>query len=204
MKGWPKNYEQALVPYYRCRNELSIECGCLLWGSRVVIPPKLQDYVLSELHVSHPGIVRMKTVARKYIWWPNLDKELEELVQTCPECQANRRRPETAPLHPWNWSTTAWQRIHIDFAGPFLGRMFFLIIDAYSKWLEIFLMPTTTSTKTIETLRSLIARYGLPEQVVSDNGPQFTSDEFKGFCKSNGIRHITSAPYHPSTNGAIE
>ena len=173
-------------------------------GSRVVIPPKLQGYVLSELHVSHPGIVRIKTVARKYIWWPNLDKELEELVQTCPECQANRRRLETAPLPPWNWPTRAWQRIHIDFAGPFLGHMFFLIIDAYSKWLEIFLMPTTTSTKTIETLRSLFARYGLPEQVVSDNGPQFTSDEFKGFCKSNGIRHITSAPYHPSTNGAIE
>ena len=204
LKGWPKNYEQALIPYYRYRNELSIECGCLLWGSRVVIPPKLQGYVLSELYVSHPGIIRMKTVARKYIWWPNLDKELEELVQTCPECQANRRRPETAPPHPWNWPTRAWQRIHIDFAGPFLGHMFFLIIDAYSKWLEIFLMPTTTSTKIIETLRSLFARYGLPEQVVSDNGPQFMSDEFKGFCKSNGIHHITSAPYHPSTNGAIE
>ena len=82
--------------------------------------------------------------------------------------------------------------------------MYFLIIDAYSKWLEIFLMPTTTSTKTIETLRSLFVRYGLPEQVVLGNGPQFMSDEFKGFCKSNGIRHITSAPYHPSTNGAIE
>ena len=65
-------------------------------------------------------------------------------------------------------------------------------------------MPTTTSTKTIETLKSLFARYGLPEQIVSDNGPQFTSDEFKSFCKSNRIHHITGAPYHPSTNGAIE
>ena len=82
--------------------------------------------------------------------------------------------------------------------------MFFLVIDAYSKWLEILLMPTTTSNKTIQTLKSLFARYGLPEQIVSDNGPQFTSDEFKWFYKSNGICHITSAPYHPSTNGAIE
>ena len=65
-------------------------------------------------------------------------------------------------------------------------------------------MPTTTSSKTIETLKSHFARYGLPEKIVSDNGPQFTSDEFKWFCKSNGICHITSAPYHPSTNGAIE
>ena len=77
--GWPKTYEQALTPYYQCRDELSIECECLLWGSRVVIPLKLQSYVLDKLHMSHPGIVRMKTLARKYIWWPNLNKELEEL-----------------------------------------------------------------------------------------------------------------------------
>lgn len=204
LTGWPENYEQALTPYYRRRNELSIECGCLLWGSRVMIPPKLQSYVLEELHVSHPGMVRMKTLARKHLWWPNLDKELEELVQNCHACQANRQKPATAPLHPWSWPTGVWQRIHIDFAGPFLGHMFLLVLDAYSKWLEIFLMPTTTSNKTIETLRALFARYGLPEQIVSDNGPQFTSDEFKWFCKSNGVRHITGAPYHPSTNGAIE
>ena len=169
-----------------------------------MIPPKLQNYVLGELHVSHPGIVRMKTLARTYIWWPNGDRELKELVQNCHACQANRQKPRSAPLHSWSWPTGAWQRIHVDFAGPFMGHMFFLVIHAYSKWLEISLMPTTTSSKTIETLKSHFARYGLPEQIVSDNDPQFTSDEFKWFCKSNGIRHITSAPYHPSTNGAIE
>ena len=89
LTGWPQNCEQVLIPYYRRKNELLIECGCLLWGSQVVIPFKLQEYVLSELHVSHPGIVRMKRLARKYIWWPNLDKELEELVQSCHACQTN-------------------------------------------------------------------------------------------------------------------
>ena len=108
-----------------------------------MIPPKLQSYVLGELHVSHPGIVRMKTLARTYIWWPNVDRELEELVQNCHACQANRQKPRSAPLHSWSWPTGAWQRIHVDFAGPFLGHMFFLVIDAYSKWLEISLMPTT-------------------------------------------------------------
>ena len=118
LTGWPQNYEQALTPYYRRKNELSIECGCLMWGSRVVIPPKLQSYVLGELHVSHPGIVRMKTLARTYIWWPNVDRELEELVQNCHACQANRQKPRSAPLHSWSWPTGAWQRIHVDFAGP--------------------------------------------------------------------------------------
>ena len=204
MSGWPSIPDQQLMPYYRRKYELSVECGCLLWGSRVIIPPKLQKYVLDELHVSHPGIVRMKSLARKHIWWPNVDRDLEEMVQDCQACQANRQKPPTAPLHPWSWPTGVWQRIHIDFAGPFLGHMFLLVIDSHSKWLEVFVMSSTTSIKTIDTLKSLFARYGLPEQIVSDNGPQFTSDEFKSFCKSNGIRHITGAPYHPSTNGAIE
>ena len=82
--------------------------------------------------------------------------------------------------------------------------MLFLVIDTYSKWLEIFLIPTTTFNKTTETLKSLLARYGLLEQIVLNNGPLFTSDYFKWFCKSNGIRYITSAPYNPSTNGVIE
>ena len=201
MSGWPNIPDQQLMPYYKRKYELSVECGCLLWGSRVIIPPKLQKYVLDELHVSHSGIVRMKSLARKHIWWPNVDRDLEEMVQDCQACQANRQKPPTAPLHPWSWPTGVWQRIHIDFAGPFLGHMFLLVIDSHSKWLEVFVMSSTTSIKTIDTLKSLFARYGLPEQIVSDNGPQFTSDEFKSFCKSNGIRHITGAPYHPSTNG---
>ena len=82
--------------------------------------------------------------------------------------------------------------------------MFLLVIDSHSKWFEVFVMSSTTSINTIDTLKSLFARYGLPEQIVLDNVPQFTSDEFKSFCKSNGICHITGAPYHPSTNGAIE
>ena len=81
-----------------------------------------------------------KSLSRRHVWWPNLDNELEELVNKCSSCQANRHKPPAAPLHPWSWPTRVWQRIHIDFVGPFLGQMFFLIIDAYSKWLEIFLM----------------------------------------------------------------
>jgi len=121
------------------------------------------------------------------------------MVSKCSSCQANWNKPPAAPLHPWNWPTKVWQRIRIDYTGPFMGHMFSLVIDAYSKWPEIFLMSTTTSHRTTQTLRSL-----LPDQIVSDNGPQFIAEEFKTFCKSNGIRHTTGAPYHPSTNGAIE
>ncbi len=96
------------------------------------------------------------------------------------------------------------KRIHIDFAGQFQGKMFFIMVDAHSKWPEVIIMSSTTSEKTIEALSSFFARYGLPEQIVSDNGPQFTSVEFDNFMKQHGIKHIKSAPYHPSTNGLAE
>ena len=109
-----------------------------------------------------------------------------------------------APLHPWEWATAPWQQLHIDFAGPFQNSMFLVVVDAHSKWPEVIPLSSTTTSKTIEVLRDLFARFGIPEQIVSDNGPQFASEEFQAFIKSNGIRHITSAPYHPATNGLAE
>ena len=82
--------------------------------------------------------------------------------------------------------------------------MLFVVTDAHSKWPEVCVMDSTTSSKTISVLREMFARYGLPRQLVSDNGPQFTSGKFKQFLHANGIKHITTAPYHPSSNGAAE
>ncbi|XP_033760674.1 uncharacterized protein K02A2.6-like [Pecten maximus] len=112
--------------------------------------------------------------------------------------------PKSAPVHPWEWPSNPWQRIHVDFAGPFMNFMFLIVIDAHSKWPEVFIMRSTTTTLIIELLRNLFARHGIPEQLVSDNGPQFISEEFRQFMKQNGIRHSTSSPYHPRTNGQAE
>ena len=145
-------------------------------GNRVIIPLKLRSHITEELHRDHPGITRMKALARSYLWWPGLDHNLERCVQECLACQAVRNAPAPAPLHPWLWPTKPWERIHIDFAGPFLGRMFLVVVDAHSKWPEVIQMSTTTSTNTIEALRRLFAAYGLPRQLVSDNGPQFRTE----------------------------
>ena len=112
--------------------------------------------------------------------------------------------PQPAPLHPWDWPDTPWQRIHVDFAGPFEGKMFLVAIDAHSKWPEVFIMKSTTTEKTIEKLGEVFSRFGCPQQLVSDSGPQFISQEFKRFLEVNGVQHIRSAPYHPSTNGQAE
>ena len=203
--GWPeKNSSEELTPYFLRKFELSVLDGCLLWGGRVIIPKEGRQRTLQDLHESHPGVCRMKSLARSYFWWPKLDTDIEALVQGCRACQTNRNRPSSAPLHPWEWPGKPWVRLHVDYAGPFLGKMFLVIVDAHSKWIEAFPMNHSTSTATIEKLRQIFAVHGLPEILVSDNGTCFTSDMFETFLKRNGVKHLCSAPYHPSTNGLAE
>ncbi len=171
---------------------------------RVVIPSKYRKWLLTELHSGHIGIVRMKTLARGRVWWPNIDKSIEEMCKKCSPCQSIHKTPPRYPIHPWKWPDRPWERIHIDFAGPFLNKMFLIVVDARSKWLEVFPMNTATSHQTIQSLRHLFTSYGLPNQLVSDNGSQFTSYEFQSFLRRNGVRHIRVPPYHPSSNGEAE
>ena len=202
--GWPASVPDTLKPYFYRKNELTLEEDCILWGARVVVPKKLQERVLNELHVSHLGIAKSKALARCHVWWPKIDSEIESLVRSCRHCQANQATPPVAPLHPWLWPSRPWQRLHIDFAGPFQGRNFLVVVDAHSKWPEVIVMSSTTASATIRELRRLFASFGLPEQLVSDNGPQFVSEEFQSFLKANRVKHLRSAPYHPSSNGLAE
>ena len=170
-----------------------------MWGMRVVVPEACQKAVLRELHTGHPGIVKMKSLARIHVWWPSIDKHIEHLVQEC------RNNPPTNLLHSWSWPDGPWKRIHVAFAGTFLGSVFMVVVDAHSKWLEVIPMKYVKHHReTLEVLHNLFTAYGLPKQLVSDNGPQFTSSEFEVCMKANGIKHIRTAPYHPASNGETE
>ena len=206
LSGWPEkdSSEKEMQPFFSKETELSVEEGCLLWGSRVVVPSKGRSQVVKMLHEAHPGIVRMKRLARSYVWWPGMDGELEECVKRCTECQTQRKTPPVTPMHPWSWPEKPWSRIHVDYAGPFMGKMFLLLIDAHSKWLEVHMTTSSTSSATIELMRKSFATLGLPRTVVSDNGTAFTSGEFTEFLKTNGIKHVKTPPYHPASNGMVE
>ena len=121
------------------------------------------------------GISKMEALARSHVWWSGLDKDLEAMARSCCACLAVKQAPANAPLHPWAWPSQPWQRLHIDFAGPFLDKSFFIVVDAHSKWPEVVEMCQTTTAKTIETLRHLFAVHGISEQIVSDNGPHTSS-----------------------------
>ncbi|CAC5412765.1 unnamed protein product [Mytilus coruscus] len=133
-----------------------------------------------------------------------MDAEIEQTVRACHKCQVNRHAPPEAPMHPWEWPSKPWSRIHIDYAGPLYGKMFLVCVDAHSKYLDVHVVNSATSANTIEKLRTMFAIHGLPESIVSDNGTPFASQEFQDFVQRNGIKHIRSTPYQPSTNGLAE
>jgi hypothetical protein len=98
--GWEdKNSDENIRPYFSRRSELSTHKGCILWGSRVVVPAPRRKKLLDLLHKGHPGMVRMKHLARSYIWWPGLDN-IKQKVQKCSDCQMQSSTPAVAPLHP--------------------------------------------------------------------------------------------------------
>lgn len=205
-QGWPDSCrEKSLQPYTQRKNELSVHEGCVLWGSRVILPRSVRSAVLAELHQGHPGMSRMKSLARMYVWWPGLEKDIEAEVSACRSCQMSQAAPPVAPLHPWAWPSRPWARIHLDFAGPLEGsKMLLILVDAHSKWIEVFPTNHSTSAVVIESLRKVFAQFGLPETVVSDNGSCFVSEEFNAFLLDNGVKQILSSPYHPASNGLAE
>ncbi|CAK1590402.1 unnamed protein product [Parnassius mnemosyne] len=204
--GWPKKIvDSQLKPYHLCKTQLSYEDGCLMRGHKVILPESLRSKVLLELHSSHLGIVKTKSEARSRFWFPGIDAMLEKMIHSCEICKQLRPSPPRAPLAPWEFPHTPFHRLHVDFLGPLNNQTFLVVVDAHTKWLEVYNVSTsTTSATVIEKLYDFMSKYGLPHTIVSDNGTAFTSAEFTKFCLLNGIAHITSPPYNPASNGQAE
>jgi len=120
-----------------------------------------------------------------------------------------RPSPPLSKLIQWPESKGVFDRVHVDFLEPMekCSCCYYfnvLLTDLFSKWPEVFEMNKTDAKSMVDKLREIFARYGLPGKIVSDNGPQFTSNEYRKFCNRNGIKIVTSPPFHPSTNGAAD
>jgi hypothetical protein len=147
----------------------------------------------------------MKSLARNYCYWKNIDTDIESMVASCKACCENKKNPEKAPTHVWEIPKRNWQRVHMDYTGPFLNHHFLIVVDAKSKWPEIYPIKSVPTTEnTIHHLREIFSHHGLPEILVSDNATIFKSAEFQEFCARQGIRQRFIAPGNPSTNGQAE
>lgn len=182
-----------------------LAANCLMYEHRIVIPPTLRNAILRDLHSAHLGMVKMKGMARSFVYWPTLNADIEKTANSCENCLKHAHLPPKFRSHHWEYPKNPWERIHIDYAGPVAGKMLLIIVDAYSKWIEVKTTNSITSLASINILEEMFATYGVPVIVVSDNGRQFISEEFKEFLKRSGVKyHKTTAPYHPSTNGQAE
>ena len=122
-----------------------------------MIPQKHRQEVLKLLHVGHPGTTRMKSLAQLHVWWPDIDKDIECHTNACTGCAIAARHPVRVPVHQWELPLRPWQPVHMDYAGPFKGKMWLLLIDAFSKWPEIHEMNSTTAEATISKLKQIFA-----------------------------------------------
>ncbi|XP_055590876.1 uncharacterized protein K02A2.6-like [Uranotaenia lowii] len=208
LNGWPKS--RKLIPdhevqrFFDRQDSLSIVQGCVMFAERIAIPSKFRSQCLQQMHKGHPGIQRMKSIARSFVYWPSLDADIVKFLSSCKPCAMVAKSPPLSSPQPWPKPEKPWQRLHVDYAGPIEGDYFLLLVDSFSKWVEIVKTNCTTSAATIGILRGIFARFGMPITLVSDNGSQFTSAEFATFCVENAIHHVTTAPYHPQSNGQVE
>ncbi|KRZ35774.1 Uncharacterized protein T4C_10689 [Trichinella pseudospiralis] len=205
LSSWPEKCpREELRSYFIKRTELSKSYGCLLWEIKTVIPMKLRSRVLMKLHETHPGRERMLSMARKFCWWTAMNKDIEIKAQSCEGCATAQKNSAKVAINPWQLSDRPWKRIHADFAEPIIGKMYLIVVDAHSKWPEVLHMLRITTELTIESLKTVFARFGFPAVLVLDNGTQFTATEFTIFCAENGIHHVTSATYIAQSNGQVE
>ncbi|EFO87345.1 hypothetical protein CRE_31410 [Caenorhabditis remanei] len=203
--SWKPKPSSDIEKYWkRYKDRLKIIRNCLLIDDRVVVPKKLQEAVLTQLHEGHPGVIKMKQKARAYVFWRGLDSEVERAVLRCSNCQEQSKMPIVAPLNPWPAPKKPWSRIHVDFAGPVDGTYLLVAVDALTKYAEVKMTKTISAVATVDLMEEIFCVHGFPELIISDNGTQFTSSLFKNMCKTHGMQHSTTATYYPRSNGAAE
>ena len=202
---------QHLAMYKAVLSELHLEGHVIMRDDRIVVPASLRRELLKQAHVGHPGITRTKRKLRTTYWWPNMDAAIEESIKTCMPCE---RSEKSQPRSPYQTTVIPrpkepWEKLAIDVTGPFAtapinSKYTVVLIDYHSSYPEILWTNEATAETVIDWLMNIFARFGNPSQLVSDNGPQFTSSKFTNFLANRGIRHLRTPNYNPQRNGFVE
>ena len=166
-----------------------------------MVPKNLQKEALSKIHAGHQGIQRCRLRARSSIWWPGISQHIEDRVKQCNTC-AKEFTPRSEPLTPSSLPEYPWQKVGSDLF-MLNGLNYILLIDYFSRYPEVVEL-TSTSGSIITALKSIFSRHGVPEVLVSDNGPQYASQEFTCFARKYDFAHVTSSPHFPQSNGQAE
>lgn len=204
LEGWPSIMpsQPLLKPYWEKKQHLTVSQGLLMFNNRIVIPTSLQLEVLDALHEGHLGITKCQGRASYSVWWPLITKQIESMVNKCHVCAKLRPEPKES-LIALSFPEKPWSRIGTDLF-ELEGKSFVIVVDYSSRWFEFRELKNTTTIAVTTALSDIFSIHGIPEIVVSDNGPQYSSYEFKEFAKCWGFTHVTSSPLHPQANGEAE
>ena len=206
LRGWPDHVQD--VPriarhFWGARDELSIDQGLLLKGTRVCIPPELLKRTLADLHGAHQGVDRMQAQAREAVYWPGIDSDISDYVSWCTICTKHKASPPAQPMLPRDIPDGPWQDITVDYM-TFKAHEYLIICDTFSKYPFAYKVTAKSAQSLCLCLLELISQYGPPMSLSTDNGPPFASDELAEFLTRHRIAHHTSSPHFPRSNGFIE
>ena len=204
--GWPERREDVAPEircYYDYRFELLEEDGLVYKGHRILVPSSLRKDILQKLHISHQGIVKTKQIARDTVFWPGLAQQIESMIQKCDPCQQLKNSNQKEPLQPHELPERPWQKVGTDLF-QWNKKDYLIVADYYSRYFEVCELRSTSSPAVINKTKSFFARHGIPEIVVSDNGPQFIAEDYKNFAASYGFYHDPSSPRYPQSNGSLK
>ena len=191
--------------YYPVRDELCTVGKLILRGTRMIIPQELRLKVIALAHEGHVGMSGTKLRLRTKVWWPGLDRDVEQYIRACHGCQLVARPEPPEPLGLTELPPGKWQDLAMDFVGPMpTGEYLFVLVDYYTRYYEVEMTMTTTTKKTINMLEKIFAAHGLPVSITSDNGPQFISGELAEYFKENGISQRRVTPRWAQANGEVE
>ena len=187
LTGWPEDKSQvpnSAVPYYNVRDELTVLNGVTFRGERVVAPTGkfLRRDMLQRIHASHLGIDGCQRRARECLYWPRMSSEVKDYVQQCDVFRSAHSMQQKEPLQPRDVPSRPWAKVAVDLFH-LNGQQYLLIVDYFSGFWEVEPLQSTLSSDVIKNMKMRFARYGIPDEVVSDNGPQFAAQEFQRFSK---------------------
>ena len=206
-QGWPENIKQlpsAIQPFWSYRDTLGIEDGIIFKGRQVLIPHAIQEDILQQLHEGHQGVEKTRLLARDSVYWPRINEDIANMVKSCKACCEHQEANRKEPLMPSETPSAPWKVIATDIF-EIKGKYFTIVSDCYSKYPMVREMPgLVTSTAVTKFIEELCAMFGIPDIIRSDNGPQYSGEAFKKFCREWDIQHVTSSPHYPQSNGYIE
>ena len=204
--GWPTKTSMvptSAQPFFKYRDEMTRQNGLLFKGTKIVVPESLHRCMLEETHKSHQGLQACLRIAREVFFWPRMSAQLKDLIDKCSICQSVKPEQASEPLQPHPVPDRPCQRVAIDLF-TFENRNYLVLVDYYSSFIELDYLADTSSQTVIHKLKMHFARHGVPGYVVSDNGPQYTSSEFRRFATTWKFKHVTSSPHYPQANGMAE